>query len=96
MEALLLTREEIVEWLKGAGWWVATWDDEGALVGHYDDLLILAHESEIGTMDPTFELYDGARGLNLGPGDTAPPSRRATARAARRTPRKRARPSLKW
>ena len=65
LEALLLTREEIVGWLEAAGWGVAAWADEGALVGHSDDdLLILAHQSEIEAADPTFELYDGRCGLS--------------------------------
>jgi hypothetical protein len=38
--------------------------DEGAPVGYSDDLLILTHESEIRAADPTFELYDGRRGLS--------------------------------
>lgn len=64
-KTLLLTREEIVEWFENAGWLVAAYmGDENALVGHADDdLLILAHESEIESADPAFELYDGRLGL---------------------------------
>jgi len=64
-KTLPLTREEVVDWFENAGWWVAGWaGDEDALVGHSDDgLLILAHESEMGSPDPAFELYDGRFGL---------------------------------
>lgn len=64
-KALLLTSEEIVERFEDAGWSIATWTDgEEAFVGYADDgPLILAHKSEIGSADPTFELYDGKRGL---------------------------------
>ncbi len=60
-KTLLLTREEIVGWFENAGWLVTAWTgDEDALVGHSDDgLLILAHESEIESADPAFELCDG-------------------------------------
>jgi hypothetical protein len=65
LEALLLTQEKIVRWLEDAGWWVANWADEDALVGYSDDdLLILAHKSEVEAADPTFELYDRKRGLS--------------------------------
>ena len=62
---LMLTREEIVGWFQGSGWSVVTWaGDEGALVGYAEDeLLILAHESEIGATDPAFELCDEKLGL---------------------------------
>jgi hypothetical protein len=63
-KTFLLTREELVGWFENAGWSVAGWaGDEDALVGHSDDgLLILAHESEMGSPDPAFELYDGRLG----------------------------------
>jgi hypothetical protein len=65
LEALVLTREEIVGWFQNAGWWVAAWvGGEDALVGQSHDLLILAHESEMGSPDPVFELYDGRFGLS--------------------------------
>ncbi len=64
-KALLLAREEVAKWFEKAGWLLAAWaGDEEALVGCADDgLLILAQESEIGSTDPTFELYDGKLGL---------------------------------
>lgn len=66
MGTLLPTRKEtLVGWFEDAGWRVVAWTGgENALVGHADDdLMILAHESEIDSDDPTFELYDGKFGL---------------------------------
>ena len=67
LKTFLLTREEIIGWFEDIGWHAAAWvGGEDALVGYADEdnLLILAHESEIGSTDPAFELYDVEFGLS--------------------------------
>lgn len=62
LKSYLLSAEEIIGWFDDAGWRVTAWErGENALVGYAEEenVFILAHESEMESIDPTFELYDG-------------------------------------
>ncbi len=58
-----MTREEIEQALRDAGWELDGGFSEHMLIGHDTDLSVLVPRWVWGSDDPVFELYDGERNL---------------------------------